>query len=153
MICPNCKTEYRDGFSVCADCNIHLVSQLPPIENTKHSLSDETEFEHIFETGDSYEFLDATKILKNAGIPFAGDECYTGEFRPTKRAQAPYVWAILVPAEKREEALRLLDKKVLGVPYVVTQAEVEPIKPAQAWLLLAAIVAIAIFMVSFVLKL
>ena len=27
--CPNCKTEYRNGFFVCHDCNVELVNQLP----------------------------------------------------------------------------------------------------------------------------
>ena len=27
--CPNCKTEYRDGFKKCADCDIELVAELP----------------------------------------------------------------------------------------------------------------------------
>jgi hypothetical protein len=26
--CPKCKTEYRDGFTVCPDCNVELVEQL-----------------------------------------------------------------------------------------------------------------------------
>ncbi len=26
--CPNCKTEYRDGFTTCADCNVDLVEEL-----------------------------------------------------------------------------------------------------------------------------
>jgi len=27
MICPQCRAEYRQGFTVCADCNIPLVPQ------------------------------------------------------------------------------------------------------------------------------
>jgi hypothetical protein len=30
MFCPKCKAEYREGFSSCADCDIDLVSELPP---------------------------------------------------------------------------------------------------------------------------
>ena len=30
MFCPECRTEYRKGFTTCADCEIPLVSQLPP---------------------------------------------------------------------------------------------------------------------------
>ncbi len=25
MICPKCKSEYREGFTFCADCNVELV--------------------------------------------------------------------------------------------------------------------------------
>jgi hypothetical protein len=75
---------------------------------------------------DSYEFLDASNILKNTRIPFTGDEWYTGEIRAGKRDQAPYVWALLVPAEKKEEALQLLDEKISGTPVMVLQDEVEP---------------------------
>lgn len=30
--CPKCKTEYREGFTVCADCGSELVSELPAEE-------------------------------------------------------------------------------------------------------------------------
>lgn len=30
MFCPICKTEYRPGFTKCADCGVALVEQLPP---------------------------------------------------------------------------------------------------------------------------
>ena len=26
--CPNCKTEYREGIKVCADCGAALVAEL-----------------------------------------------------------------------------------------------------------------------------
>jgi hypothetical protein len=29
MFCPQCKAEYRQGFTVCADCEVPLVWQLP----------------------------------------------------------------------------------------------------------------------------
>jgi hypothetical protein len=29
MFCPQCRAEYRDGFTRCADCDINLVGQLP----------------------------------------------------------------------------------------------------------------------------
>ena len=30
MFCPNCKFEYRSGFSSCTDCGASLVERLPP---------------------------------------------------------------------------------------------------------------------------
>lgn len=29
--CPKCQTEYREGFSTCADCHVPLVAELPPL--------------------------------------------------------------------------------------------------------------------------
>jgi len=30
MWCPQCKTEYREGFFKCADCHVPLIEHLPP---------------------------------------------------------------------------------------------------------------------------
>jgi hypothetical protein len=30
MWCPECRGEYREGFTVCADCGVALVESLPP---------------------------------------------------------------------------------------------------------------------------
>ena len=32
MFCPKCRTEYREGYYVCTDCNSDLVAELPAEE-------------------------------------------------------------------------------------------------------------------------
>ncbi|RII26997.1 MAG: hypothetical protein CXR31_06960 [Geobacter sp.] len=148
MICPKCKAEYREGFLTCADCEVPLVNELSPLQEVDLPVDlEKSEFEKVFETYDSYEFLDACKVLKDAGVPFTGDEWYTGEFRATRRAQAPYVWAVLVPAERKNEALRLLEEKKAGEPITFSQTETEPMKPKDAWMLLAIMAIFAALMV------
>jgi hypothetical protein len=114
MFCPTCKTEYREGFTDCADCRVALVHELPRAEN--HPPGDEqlasppgTGWVVVFETDDVYDFLAAADALHRAGIPFAGNERYTGEFRTGKREQAPYVRTLLVPPEREEDASKALD--------------------------------------------
>src|SRR5262245_3917962 len=40
MFCPQCKAEYRAGFTKCSDCDVDLVKELPvdpqPISETEH---------------------------------------------------------------------------------------------------------------------
>ena len=40
MFCPQCKAEYRAGFTKCSDCDVELVNQLPaepqPLSETDH---------------------------------------------------------------------------------------------------------------------
>ena len=40
MICPKCKTEYRDGFTRCADCDTALVDKLQPPSHSAPSALD-----------------------------------------------------------------------------------------------------------------
>lgn len=40
MFCPNCRAEYRDGFSRCSDCDAELIAFLPPANLQDPSLNE-----------------------------------------------------------------------------------------------------------------
>jgi len=54
MFCPVCKSEYRDGFTKCSDCDVELVDHLPEAQPERQD-------------------VDATELL------WSGDEEGTGE--------------------------------------------------------------------------
>ncbi len=51
MYCPNCKAEYREGFTSCSDCHIKLVKELPE------------ELKELEEQNDSNEYIDFKPAL------------------------------------------------------------------------------------------
>jgi len=44
MYCPECRAEYREGFTHCADCDVDLVEALPPEDQAEY-LESATVFE------------------------------------------------------------------------------------------------------------
>jgi hypothetical protein len=46
MFCPQCRAEYREGFTVCGDCGTTLVPELPP-EPPKETPSEGADFEEV----------------------------------------------------------------------------------------------------------
>lgn len=79
MICPNCNTEYTDGFYTCADCSVPLIEKSPEIydANTakpqvKYYIGD---FAEVFQTSDQSDFLTIKLAFDGENIPhsFSGD--------------------------------------------------------------------------------
>lgn len=74
MFCPECKAEYRPGFTRCADCDIDLIANLPEANlepgassNLKGDLLD---LQEVW-AGDDQQSCVATCLrLKDAGIPY-----------------------------------------------------------------------------------
>jgi hypothetical protein len=68
MVCPNCRSEYRDGFTHCADCYSELV--VGPLSTEPVSDAREVELVSVFETGNPSLVSVAKSLLDSAGIPF-----------------------------------------------------------------------------------
>lgn len=71
MFCPNCRAEYREGITQCADCKIPLVDFLP------QDLGDpDVEMVEIFDSSNPLEISLAKSLLEEAEIEYAitGDD-------------------------------------------------------------------------------
>jgi hypothetical protein len=111
MYCPQCLTDYRDGFSECADCRVRLVAGTPP-ERPSHCL----DAIPVFETREIFGFHLAAGALEEAGIEFAveGDDprtdpsSWTGLVGPTPFAGKCHC-RILVRSEDVARARDILE--------------------------------------------
>ena len=69
MFCPNCKAEYRQGYTVCAECQTPLVDKLPESEEQAEA-EPGLEPVTVLETGDPADLMVAKSLLEDAGIEF-----------------------------------------------------------------------------------
>jgi hypothetical protein len=76
MICPQCRAEYRQGFTVCADCDIPLVHQYEtgaaleaPAPSAEPGDPNEDPFCAFWKGDDRRLHAELTSLLAAAGIP------------------------------------------------------------------------------------
>jgi hypothetical protein len=67
MFCPKCKSEYREGFYKCADCDVYLVDVLPP-EQTDNLGN--VEFVEVFSTYSQGDIVFVKSVLDGEGITY-----------------------------------------------------------------------------------
>ncbi len=96
MFCPKCRTEYKEGITVCADCGTALVAMLPP------ELPENPELVTVLTTGDLSTVALAKSILEEAGIAYVAK----GEFPMEQLAVGPA--EIQVDQEDQAQARILL---------------------------------------------
>lgn len=69
MFCPKCKTEYRQGFTTCADCEIPLVPELPP-EPSPPTAREYVEYVNLYSPRNEVESALLKSILDSEGIGY-----------------------------------------------------------------------------------
>lgn len=96
MFCPQCRTEYREGFDTCTDCGVSLVSELSPEPAPEY-----LEFEEILISLSASDVAMIKSLLESEGITyyFRGESSYS--FAPPTR--------LMVQKDRADEAREILD--------------------------------------------
>ena len=69
MYCPQCREEFRPGFSECNDCGVALVASLPNLKQPS-SILDFADEVKLLTTSDSDKLYAAKTLLEEAGIGY-----------------------------------------------------------------------------------
>jgi len=75
MHCPQCLTEYRDGFKECADCHVALAPGPPP-PSVPAEEGHTVDLVTVLETSDAFVVSLAKATLEDAGMEYVlgGDD-------------------------------------------------------------------------------
>ena len=95
MFCPQCRTDYREGFDTCTDCGVSLVPELQPEPAPEY-----LEFEEILISLSGSDIAMIKSLLESEGITyyFRGESSYS--FAPPTR--------LMVQKDRADEAREIL---------------------------------------------
>jgi hypothetical protein len=100
MYCPECRAEYRPGFTHCSDCDVALVEELPEEESS----SDEA-LTLLWECADQCECVGVCRDLTNADIPYKVDQI---PYERTAKMRMQWHYRILISPNDLDRAKDLL---------------------------------------------
>jgi hypothetical protein len=116
--CPECRDEFREGFTVCAECGATLVDTLPP-EEAEPEPAPETEtggthggWDQVFESGTRYEAELVAMRLRSAGFDEVQVVDQSFQLEPMPDVRNFNVVRVLVPTGRAAEARDLIAQPV-----------------------------------------
>jgi hypothetical protein len=104
--CPVCKTEYREGFEVCSDCNSKLVKELEVADKN-------TDYDHeayLITVNDEIEADVLESLLNSNGIPVLRKYREAGGYLSIYMGNSTSGIDIYVPSKLHSIAKELIDK-------------------------------------------
>jgi hypothetical protein len=70
MFCPQCKAEYRPGFTRCSDCSVDLVERLPEPGRGSDAVLSDAGLRGVWTGEDQDECVSICARLRAADVPF-----------------------------------------------------------------------------------
>ena len=114
MYCPQCRVEYRDGFTECSDCHVPLLAGTCP-PDPPDPFNPSLELVVVLETNDPVQLAMAKGLLEDAGIPLF----VLGQIATLIQDVDGFLhkWVRLqVPRDREIEARNLLEQILQPVP-------------------------------------
>jgi len=106
MFCPQCRAEYRPGFTRCADCDVDLVNDLPAEPDDAEAARSELADPRTIWIGDQEsDCLALCKDLKAANVPYEVAQLVKGS---RGRMGVNWRYELAVSAENERHAKELL---------------------------------------------
>lgn len=106
--CPRCRTEYREGFTVCADCGEPLVPELPAEKKQDSQKPEDGKPVYLTTISDEQELEHFTQLLHASRIPFYTQDVETGEYMRIYMGFSLYGQQIYVRAQDAPLCMQLL---------------------------------------------
>jgi hypothetical protein len=132
MFCPRCQAEYRQGFTVCADCDVDLVYELPaspqpavtqPVSPCTSPAASPDDHPHTIWVGSRQEVcVDLCLQLQTVGI------LYKVAQNLKSRSGAAVAWTYELAVSPQDEAQA---KKLLKLPEIVIEDSDAPAEPTE----------------------
>lgn len=111
IICPECMTEYRDGFTMCSDCNVALVRRLDSDAGEQLvPLAHEHSFQFVAELVDRLERNDVPYVIQAGTALQLFDSHGAGPARP--KPWEARIWVASSSERRAAEILGLLTEEL-----------------------------------------
>ena len=106
MFCPKCKTEYREDFTICADCGEVLARELLKDVTNEFVPAD---WQHLITVADDMEAAMIASFLDAENIPVFKKAIGVGGYLQVSMGQTRLGIKILVPKDCLERAREIIE--------------------------------------------